>query len=359
MGRSARKETKMKVPLLKIHWKKLDKDSIYDIMSRSRDWTIGGEATELENAVSKYVGVKYGVAFNSGTSALHALMLAYGIKGGDEVIVPSFSFIATSNCVLFVGAKPVFADIEDKYFGLDPQDVEKKITRKTKAIIAVHYGGSPCRITELRKLAKRKGLILIEDACESLGSKYLGQMVGSFGNSAVFSFCQNKIVTAGEGGMVTTNDKKLADHGKVNGKFVSLGYNWRMSNITAALALSQFSRIEQIIKKRIANAEHFTRKIFGEPFNERGTRNVYQLYTIRIGKDRNKLQKLLTKNGIGNKIYFEPIHLTPYYKSLGYHEGSLPVTEQIAKEVITLPMFPGLTHKEMDYIAKIVCSQIY
>ncbi len=351
----------MRIPLFKVNYNKSDIKSVTDIIKRREDWTIKGEVQKLENAISKYVGVKYGIAFNSGTSALHALMLAYGIGPGDEVIVPSFTFIATSNCVLYVGAKPVFAEIEDSYYGLDPLDALNKITPKTKAIIAVHYGGCPCRITELRAIAKKAGIILIEDACEALGAKWNDKKVGSFGGSAVFSFCQNKVITGGEGGMVVTNDKKLAEklrqlvnHGKSEkGEFVSLGYNWRMSNITASLILSQFKRIEKIILKRISNAEYLNNKMFCEDDrNVSQVRNVFQLYTIRVREGRDKLKKLLSTSGIENKTYFEPIHLTKFYKSLGYREGSLPTTEMISKEIITLPMYPDLTRRELDYIIK-------
>jgi perosamine synthetase len=350
MGRSTHKKTKMKIPLVKINTQPLDNIAVDTVISRKENWTIGNETIKLENAISKYVGVKYGVACNSGTSALHALMLAYGIKNGDEVIVPSFSFIATSNCALFVGAKPVFADIEDTSLGLDPKDVAKKITEKTKAIIAVHYGGCPCRIEELRQVAKKNNLILIEDACESLGAKSNGLMVGSFGDSAVFSFCQNKVITGGEGGMIATNNRKLADklrqiidHGKKNGKFVSLGYNWRMSNITAALILSQFKRIETLIEKRTAIAKRMG------GYLPPHTKCVCQLFPIRV-HNRDKIQKLLTLAGIGTKVYFEPIHLTPFYKSFGYREGSLPITEQVSKEILNIPIYPDLTGKEVDYI---------
>jgi perosamine synthetase len=354
------------IPMFKMDWETEDIKAIEKVITRGNNWTISGEVNELENAISKYVGVKYGVAFNSGTSALHALMLAYGIRPGDEVIVPSFTFIATANCVLFVGAKPVFADIEDEYYGLDPIDVEQKITKKTKAIIPVHYGGGPCRIKELKRIAKKHNLILIEDACESLGAVYDYKMVGSFGDSAVFSFCQNKIITAGEGGLVTTNNKKLAeklrqiaDHGKVNGEFVSLGYNWRMSNLTASIVLSQFKRIEDIISQRIDNVRYLNKRLYFTEEPITNIRNVFQLYTIRFGTDRDKIQKLLTKNGIGNKVYFEPVHLSPFYKSLGYKEGELPMTEQLSKEVITLPMYASLSRKDMDYISNIICKEIY
>lgn len=346
-----------------MNWDKSDIEAVSRVIKRGTDWTIGKETEELENAISKYVGVKYGVAFCNGTAALHALMLAYNIK--DEVIVPSFTFISTSNCVLFVGATPVFADIEEEFYGLDPEDVEKKITPKTQAIIAVHYGGCPCKIEELKRIAKKHHIILIEDACESLGASFKGKMVGSFGNCAVFSFCQNKIITGGEGGIVVTNDRKLADklklirnHGKVGDDFACLGYNFRMPNVVAALILSQFKRIEKIIKKRIENAKYIGDKLKWTVPSGINFRNVFQLFTIRFVKNRDKIQKELKKVGIQTKIYFKSIHLTNLYKSLGYGKVKLPITEKISKEVLTLPMYPDLTRKEMDTIANKIWKMI-
>lgn len=344
----------MKIPLFRINWENSDIKAVEKVIKSGQDWAIGKEVEELEKAISRYVGVKHGIAFSSGTSALHALMLAYGIQEGDEVIVPSFTFVSTANCILFVGATPVFADIELDSLGLDPEDVERKITDKTKAIIAVHYGGCPCKIKNLKKIAKKHQILLIEDACEALGAE-----VGKFGDATVFSFCQNKVVTSGEGGIVVTNDKniaeklrKLRNHGKEGNDIVSLGYNFRMPNLLAALALSQFRRIHKIIAKRRANAKYLTKLLFGKDADIKDN-HTYQLYTIEI-KERNHAKEKLERNGIHAKVYFEPIHLTKLYQSLGYREGQLPVTEQITKEVLTLPMYPDLTRKEMDAMAKLL-----
>jgi len=356
---------KYKIPLFKMDWAKSDIRAVNKVIKSGQNWADGEEVKKLEKAISEYVGRKYGVAFNSGTSALCSLMMAYDIKKGDEVIVPSFTFIATANCVLSVGAKPVFVDIEEELYGLDPKDVERKITPRTKAIIAVHIGGNHCKIDELKVVAKKHKLILIEDACESLGATYnrekarYGGMVGSFGDSAVFSFCQNKVITGGEGGMVVTDDKKLADklelisnHGKIATEFISLGYNFRMNTITAALILSQFKRIEKIIKKRIVNARYYDRKL-GIVNKFSTDRNVFQLYMVRLGVNRDNIKKALEKEKIFAKVYFEPIHLTPFYKLLGYN-CFLPITEKVSKEVLVLPMWPDISHKEMSYITKII-----
>ncbi len=233
---------KWKIPLYKVYWDKSDVKAVTKVIKRGTYWAVGPEIEEFERVVANYVGVKYGVSFNSGTSALHAVLLAYGIRQGDEVIVPSFTFIATANAPLFVGAKPVFADMEDSTFGLDPNDVERKITKKTKAIMPIHYGGLPCRIEELKKIADEYDLLLIEDAAESIGASINGRKVGSFGNAAMFSFCGNKVITTGEGGIILTNSgeiyerlKLIRSHGRLESEpyfmttkmldYIMLGYN--------------------------------------------------------------------------------------------------------------------------------------
>ncbi len=198
-----------RIPLFKIYWDKKDIKSVTDVIKSGTHWAIGPKIEKFEKAVASYVGIKYALAFNSGTSALHALMLAYGFGQGDEIIVPSFSFIATANAPLFVGAKPVFAEIEEKTFGIDPLDIQKRITKKTKAIMPMHYGGSACQIKEIKKIADKHNLILIEDAAESLGTMIGNKKVGTFGDSAMFSFCGPKVITTGEGGVIVTNNKKL------------------------------------------------------------------------------------------------------------------------------------------------------
>ena len=192
--------TAMNIPLFKIYWDEDDVREVTSVIKNGMYWASGADIGEFENKVAEYVGVKNSVAVNSGTSALHVSLAAHGIGEGDEVIVPSFTFIATANAPLFVGARPVFAEIEETNYGLDPQDVETRITPNTKAIIAVHYGGSPCRVQELKEVARRHNLVLIEDAAESLGAMADGKKIGSFGDSAILSFCAPKIIATGEGG---------------------------------------------------------------------------------------------------------------------------------------------------------------
>lgn len=319
----------MKIPLYKINWTKDDIRAIEKVIKRGECWANGPEAEKFEKALAKYVGTKYALVFNSGTSALHASMLALEIGQGDEVIVPPFTFIATVNAPQFVGATPVFADIEEEIFGLDPEEVLKKITSQTKAIIAVHYGGKPCRIQELKKIADDYGLFLIEDACEAIGAK-----VGTFGQMAVFSFCQNKLITTGEGGAITTNYESLYEKLKLirsHGGQTGFGYNFRMPEILAALGQSQLKRIDKIIKKR----REIAKSILGKSDPE----SVYQLLTVRV-KNRDNIQKQLEKKGIATKVYFKAL-------------ADLPIVNKVSNEVLTLPCYPDLKHREVEYIAKI------
>jgi perosamine synthetase len=275
-----------------------------------------------------------------------------------------------------VGAKPVFADIEEETFGLDPQDVNERITERTKAIITVHYGGCPSKVKELREIADDHKILLIEDAAEAFGAKIGSLKVGTFGEGAMFSFCQNKIITTGEGGAVVTNDEKIYErlklirsHGRLEnqqyfsstqtGEYVELGYNWRLSNILAALGLAQMRKVDKIIEMRRRRAQILTKELsrinnIMPPKPPERYFHVYQLYTIRVPSDlRNALIRHLAEKGIMSKIYFSPIHLTMFYKKkFGFKDGELPVTEKVSKEVLSLPIYPTMNNDEIDYIVK-------
>ena len=366
-----------KIPLFKIYWDKEDVQAVRGAIEKGMFRAIGPNIEKFEKGISGYIGTKYSTIFNSGTSALHAALLAHGVGNGDEVIVPSFTFIATANAPLFVGAKPVFVDIEEDTYGMDPEDVKEKITKKTRVIIPVHYGGSPCLIHELRGIAKDNGLILIEDAAEAFGAMVQGKKVGTFCDAGVLSFCSNKVITTGEGGAVLTNSKEICEklklirsHGRLESgdyftspeymDYVDLGYNLRMSNITAALGIAQLKKVDKIINMRRKNAEYLTKKLsvvdeIIPPSAPKDYFHVYQMYTIRLKRgSRDGLSKHLTRRGIAAKVFFHPAHLTHFYrKKLGYGV-KLPVTEEISKHVLTLPMYPSLTRGEMDYIARVV-----
>ena len=370
---------KWRIPLFKIYWDEEDVELVSSVLKAGANWTVGVQVTQFEETLCDYLGIKYCVTFNSGTSALHAGLLAHGIGQGDEVIVPSFTFIATANAPLFVGAKPVFADIEEKTLGLEPADVKKRISERTKAIIPIHYGGCPCLIEQLREIAQEYNLILIEDAAEALGASINGRKVGTIGDSAVLSFCQNKVITTGEGGAVVTNSseiykrlKLIRSHGGLETAdyfsstkhmdYVILGYNFRMSSITAALGLAQFTKLGKIIETRRRIAELMNQKL--SPIKQlilpqppQGFYHVYQMYTIRVQNGlRDELIKHLAKKGIMTKVYFPPVHKTSFYRSELKYNCRLPTTESIAKEVLTLPIYPSLTREEIDYMVNEVAN---
>jgi perosamine synthetase len=338
------------------------------------NWAVGPNVIKFEKMIRERVGTDYAVVFNSGTSALHSLLIAYGINKGDEVIVPSFTFISTANSPLFVGAKPVFADIEMETLGLDPDSVRENITDKTKAILPIHYGGCPCKIEELKDLADDYDLVLIEDAAESLGAKIKDKNVGTFGDSAVLSFCQNKIITTGEGGAVVTDSREIYEklllirsHGRLESSdyfsslepfdYVTLGYNFRMSNITATLGISQLEKLDKIIEMRRSNSRYLTENLNDQidkiiPLKSPNDYyHVYQLYNV-LADDRDELMKYLADKGIMTKIYFDPVHQTYFYKKKLRYNVDLPVTTEIANKILTLPMYPGLQKDEIDFIIR-------
>jgi perosamine synthetase len=367
-----------KIPLFKIYSDAQDIQEVATVISSGKAWAIGPHIEKFEQLIAKYVGMNYALVFNSGTSALHAVLLAYNIQEGDEIIVPSFTFIATANSPLFVKAKPVFAEIEERTLGLDPEDVERKITPQTKAIMPIHYAGCPCSIADLQKIARKHNLLLIEDAAEAFGGKVNEHMAGSYGDASALSFCQNKIISTGEGGAVLTNSpdiysklKLIRSHGRQelsdyfssieDAEYVDIGYNFRMSDITAALGLTQLAKVDKIIDMRRSNANYLNRRLSGihqitVPTAPEGYLHVYQAYTIRLkehGHLRDKLRHFLAQRGIMSKVYFHPVHLTQFYRrNFGFKDGDLPVTEKIASEVLTLPMFPTLTESEMDYMVE-------
>ena len=373
-----------KIPLFKTYWDQNDIDSIAKVIKRETYWTMGPEVTKLEESIAQYVNTRYAVTFNSGTSALHADLIAHSITSG-EVIVPSFTFISTANSIFLAGAKSVFAEIEDQTYGLSCEDVKERINSKTRAIMPVHYAGGPCKdIKALKEIAEDKNLILIEDAAESLGATINNKKVGSFGDSSMFSFCQNKIISGGEGGVIVTDSKKIYErlklirsHGRQEDSqdyfsttkeldYKEVGFNLRMSSVTAALILSQLKKIDKIIKLRNIKADYYNKKLskikeIKTPVKLKNTSHVYQMYTIEFdtNKTREKVKKHLENKKIMSKVYFEPVHLKTIYKnSFGYKEKDLPRTEEISKKVLTLPMYPKLTFEEIDTIVSTITECI-
>ena len=361
--------------MYKVFVDKEDVNLASKVIRRGMDWAIGPEIKNLEESLAKYVGCRYCVAFNSGTSALHAALLVANVKSGDEVIVPSFTFIATANSVLMVNAIPRFVDIEEQTHGLDPSILESEITKKTKAVIPIHYAGLPCKIKDIVDIVSNRKICLIEDAAESLGANIGGKMVGAFGDMSILSFAGNKVMTTGEGGAVITDNKEFYDklilirsHGRlekqsyfssnVKPDYVKLGYNWRMSSITAALGLSQFNKLEKMIKLRRKNAAYLSSclskfKQIMIPNEPPGFKHVYQLYSIRLSssKLRDGLMKFLASKGIMSRVYFYPVHLTQFYRKMGYSKTKkLKVTERVSDQILSLPMYPGLKSEELEYI---------
>jgi len=360
---------------------KEDKKAVIEALS-SRWLTGGPRATEFEKMFANYLGTKHATAVNSCTAALHLAMRALNIGPGDEVIVPVFTFAATANAPLFVGANPVFADIDEKTFNISPKDIQNKITKKTKAIIVVHYGGQPCDMKEIMQIAKRHNLHVVEDCAHSLGAQYMNQKTGSIGTISCFSFYPTKIITTLEGGMTTTNDEEMAkqiqvlrEHGMTRGAFdrektatwyynvVNLGYNYRLNEVQAALGISQLKRIDEINKKRIEAAHYYTQKLkeidrIIPPYEANDRTHVYHLYVIRVIEqkrriNRDELYTRLSKKGIGLSVHYTPLHLLTFYKkTLGYKRGDFPIAEQISKEVLSLPIYPTITKAQINHVIK-------
>lgn len=342
---------------------------------RTRHLSLGPKLRVFEEQIAKYTGVKHALAVSNGTAGLHLIIRAMGIKKGDEVITPPFSFISSANCILYENAVPVFVDIRPDTLTIDTEKIEEKITARTKAILAVDVFAHPAEWDKLRRIAGRHKLLLIEDSAEALGSQYKGKKCGSFADAAVFSFYPNKQITTGEGGMIVSNDKNLihnccsmSNQGRkfIDGKWFEhavLGYNYRMSDINAALGLSQLSRIKSIIKKRhsVAMAYHKRLKAVADveaPFTADNIKINWFVYVVRLaqgytGSDRAGIISYLASKGIQCGEYFKPIHLQPFYqKKFGYRPGHFPVCEALAQRTIALPFYNNLKPCEVDYVVK-------
>jgi len=337
---------------------------------RSGILTKGKKVEEFENSFAEFVGCRYGVATTSGTMALILALLASGIKEGDEIITTPFSFIATANSCLCIHSRPVFVDIEEDSFNIDPSKIEEKITPRTKAIIVVHLFGKPCQMTKILKICQKNKLILIEDACQAHGAKFGGRLVGSFGTGC-FSFYATKNMTTGEGGMITTDSSVLADkirllrnHGEENQYYSSfLGYNFRLTDIQATIGIEQLKKLNKFNRIRRENAWYLSRqlgKIRGIVLPEvrADLGHVFHQFTIRVTNEfpvsRNQLLNILQESEIDAKIYYPlPIHRQELYRKLGYRD-SLPVVEKTVGEVLSLPIHPQVTRNDLDKIILVI-----
>lgn len=344
-------------------------------------WLTRGPLTEkFEEIVGGYVGVKYAIAVSSGTAALHLVLLSMGIGQGDEVIVPDFTFAATANTVELCGAKAVLADIDLDTFNINIEDLKRKVTSRTKAIMPVHQFGTPCNMGAILDIAKKKKIRVIEDAACALGAEYENKMCGNLADAACFSFHPRKIITTGEGGIITTGNSKIADfcrrmrnHGmkNVNGKvlFYDAGYNYRLSEPACAIGISQMRKINQIITNRFKLAEKFNRifrdnLIFQTPAVFNDMKQIFQSYVVLLKKgiNRDKFMSSLKNNGIETTVGNHALHLQPYYrKKYGYKALDLRNSYEASLRTVTLPLYPCMTEKEVDILRNgvwCVCGEL-
>lgn len=343
------------------------KEEISAVASVLRDGVLTSSAKQggkhvqaFEKSASSFVKSKYAIAVNSGTAALQAALYALDIKKGDEVLVPSFTFVATANAIVSTGAKPVFVDVLRDNYTIDPDDLQKKITKKTRAIIPVHLYGNVAHVDRLSEISKKYNIPIIEDSAQSLGSTYKGKHTGTFFEMGCYSMYPAKVMTSGEGGFIVTNNKKLRDkllmirnHGMIHGYDTRIfGLNLRLPEINAAIANIQMKKLPNFLKSRKNNANHLSKlisKLDLELPHQRKYENVnWYLYTIAT-KKRDRLLQVFNKKGIGATCYYPtPVHKTPFYKL----KTRLPVTDWAASHVISLPVHPKVTQKNIEFIAK-------
>ncbi|MBP2077997.1 UDP-4-amino-4,6-dideoxy-N-acetyl-beta-L-altrosamine transaminase [Oceanobacillus polygoni] len=344
--------------------------------------TTGPAISQFEKEIAEFVGAKYAVAFSSGTAALHAACFAAGIKENDEVITTPMTFAASSNCILYVGGQPVFADIDSKTYNISPESIKSLLTEKTKAIITVDFTGQPAEYDEIISLAKKSGLIIIDDAAHALGATYKDRHIGSIGDMTMFSFHPVKHITTGEGGIITTSNadyyEKLLlfrSHGITRDslklknnqgpwyyEMQELGYNYRMTDIQAALGSSQLKKLNTFLKKRREYAKKYN-DAFAEidalitPYQQHECNSSWHLYIVRLDMEklnvnRKEIFKALQKENIGVNVHYIPVHLHPFYQKLGYRKGLCPQAEKLYEEIITLPLFPAMSEQDLhDVIA--------
>ncbi|MFX0171982.1 MAG: DegT/DnrJ/EryC1/StrS family aminotransferase [Candidatus Hodarchaeota archaeon] len=340
--------------------------AISDVI-RSGWWAEGPKTEEFEKQVARYIGTKYAVATSSGSTALHTLIKALKIGSGDEVIMPSFTFIATPNATLYEGAKPIFVDIDQETYNIAIDAILEAISKRTKAIIPVHWAGLCCNMQPILEIAEDHNLLVVEDAAQAIGSMYYQQKAGSFGDGGVFSFYASKNLTVGEGGMIVTNSKDIAVRSRIiknqgqQGSFnhVLLGYNYRTSDIASAIGLVQLTKLEDQLKHKILLLENLTRFLskiseLKPPFVPKGYWHTYMHYTVYSRYNsflRDKIVSFLNKKKIQSRIYIPPCHLQPFYKKLfGYKKGMLPITEEVYTRIFNLPCSANLTMENINRI---------
>lgn len=352
-----------------------DIQAVVDVL-QSDFLTTGPKIAEFEQTVADYVGAKYAVAISNGTSALHAACFAAGIGPGDEVITTPLTFAASANCVLYCGGTPVFADVDPKTYNIDPEDIRRKITDRTKAIIAVHLAGQPCDMDAIHSIAREHGLIVIEDGAHALGSVYKGKKVGSMSDMTTFSFHPVKPITTGEGGMIVTDNedfyKKMIlfrSHGitrddsmmtRNDGPWFyqqfDLGYNYRITDIQCALGCSQMKKLDRFLARRKEIVAHYN-EAFADcdniitPYQLSDTESGWHLYIVQVKNcDRRQVFEKMREKGIGVNVHYIPVYMHPYYQEHGYENVHCANAEEIYSHIISLPLYPGLTSEQQDYV---------
>lgn len=352
-----------------------DIQAVVDVL-RSDYLTTGPKIAEFEKMVADYVGAKYAVAISNGTSALHAACFAAGIQPGDEVITTPLTFAASSNCVLYCGGTPVFADVDPKTYNIDSEDIRRKITDKTKAIIAVHLAGQPCDMDEIHKIAKEHDLIVIEDGAHALGSVYKGKKVGTLSDMTTFSFHPVKPITTGEGGMIVTDNEEFyqkmmlfRSHGitrdenlmtRNDGPWfyqqLDLGYNYRITDIQCALGCSQMKKLDRFLALRKEIVTRYN-EAFADcenivtPYQLPETESGWHLYIVQVKNcDRRKVFEALREHGIAVNVHYIPVYLHPYYQEHGYKDVHCRNAEEIYSHIISLPLYPTLTEEQQQYV---------
>lgn len=363
----------------------IEDDDIEEVVKvlKSDYLTTGPKIKEFEEKFGKYVGVKYAVAISNGTAALHGASFAAGIKEGDEVITTPITFAASANCIIYQGGKPIFADIDSSTYNIDPKDIEKKISSKTKAIVPVDFTGQPVNIDEINAIAKKYNLIVIEDGAHSLGAEYKGKKTGSLVDMTTFSFHPVKHITTGEGGVITTNNKELYEklklfrtHGITRDKKIlynknegswyyeqlELGYNYRITDIQCALGISQLNKIDKFLRRRREIAEKYNeylKDIDGIvlPYQEEYIKSSWHLYVIQLELEkfkvgRREIFEALQAENIGVNVHYIPVYYHPYYQKLGYKKGLCPNAEKLYERIITIPLYPKMTDKDVKDVVE-------
>lgn len=364
---------------------KTDIEAVVETL-RSPFLTQGPKVEEFEKAVANYVGVKFAIAFSNGTAALHGACFAAGIEDGDEVITTPITFTATSNAILYCGGTPVFADIDENTYNIDPHNIKDKITSKTKAIIPVDFTGQPVDLDQIMKLANEQSLIVIEDGAHSLGANYQGKKIGTQAHMTMFSFHPVKPITTGEGGIITTNSKEYYErlkvfrsHGISKTKYsieqgdwyyemTNLGYNYRMSDMQAALGLSQLVKIDKFIERRREISKLYNDKLSNLPGiilpkQLKVSESGWHLYSIQIdnnivSKTRKEIFDEMRALNIGVHVHYIPVYWHPYYRELGYERGICPKAEKWYEQAITLPLHTEMTDKDVEYVVEALQSVI-